>query len=107
MVVCISLQRVRVHDHIAFNDSGMLSFVAHDWRSVQIDLVVHNEKWIVVVDNIIVDAHTVKVLLEKVLEEEVLLFKSRLLLLNRKLVKVNLVEAFVEVVQHLELVLSV
>jgi len=84
----------------------VLTLLTHYWRSVEIDLVVDNEKWIVVVDHIVVDTHTVQVLLEQVLEEEIFLLKSRLLFLNRELVEVNLVEAFVEVVQHFELVLS-
>ena len=64
----------------------MLTLVAHDWRPVEVDLVVNDKKWIVIVNHIVIDAHTVKVLLQQVLEEEIFLLESCLLLFDRKLV---------------------
>ena len=60
-----------------------------------------------VVDNIVVDTDSIQVLLEQVLEEEILFLQSCLLLLDGKFVKMDLVEALVEVIEHLELIVSV
>ena len=105
VVVRVSLQSIAVHHSIALNDSGVLGIVTHNRRSVQVDLVVHNEQRIVVVDHIIVDAHTVKILLQQILKEQVLLLKGGFLFLNCQLVEVHFVEALVEVVKQLEFVL--
>ena len=107
VVVRISLQGVAVDHSIAFNDSGMLTFITHNRRSVEVDLVVDDEQRIVVVDNIVVHAHTVQVLLEQILEEEVLFLEGSLLLLDSKLVEMDLVETLVEIVEHLEFVLRI
>ena len=85
----------------------MLGIVTHNRRSVQVDLVVHNEQRIVVVDHIIVDAHTVKILLQQILKEQVFLLKGGFLFLNSQLVEVHFIEALVEVVEQLEFILRV
>lgn len=98
MVIVITLQGKVVHNGIAFDVSGCSAFFHNNRRSVEVDTVVDDKQRVVIVDNIVVDTNTVQILLEQVLEEEVLLFKSGLLFLNGKLVKVDLVVAFVEVV---------
>merc|ERR1712013_875457 len=85
VVVGIPLQGVAVDDNVAFNDSGVLAFVTHNRWSIKVDLVIDDKQRIVVVDDIVVNAHTVQVLLEQILEEEVLLFKGSLLLFDSKL----------------------
>ena len=85
----------------------MLGIVTHNRRSVQVDLVVHNEQRIVVVDHIVVDAHTVKILLQQILKEQVFLLKGGFLFLNSQLVEVHFIEALVEVVKQLEFILRV
>ena len=47
----------------------MLGIVTHYRRSIQVDLVVHNKQWVVVVNHIIVDAHTVKILFQQIFKE--------------------------------------
>ena len=78
-----------------------------DRGSVKVDLVVDDQQGVVGVDHIVVDTHTIQVLLEQVLKEQVLLLKSGLLLVDGQLVQVDLVKAFVEVVQHLKFVVRV
>jgi hypothetical protein len=104
VVLSIALHAVIVDLKVAFNDSGVGTIFRDDRRSVEVDLVVDNEKRVVGVDDIVVNRHTIKVLLKEILEEKVLLFKSSLLLLDSKLVKVDLVVPLVEIVQALELI---
>jgi len=85
----------------------MCAFLGDDWRSVEVYLVVDNQQGVVGIDDIVVDTHSVQVLLEQVLKEQVLLLKSSLLLVDGQLVQVYLIEALVEVVQHLEFVVRV
>lgn len=73
-------------------------------RSVEIDLRVDDEQRVVRVDDVIVDAHTIQVLLQQTLEEHVLFFKSGLLFLDGKFVEQDLVVPLVEIVEQLELV---
>ena len=85
----------------------MFTFVTHNRRPVEVDLVVDNEQRVVVVDNIVVHAHTIQVLLEQILEEQVLFLEGSLLLLDGQLVEVDLVETLVEIVKHFEFVLRI
>lgn len=57
-----------------------------DWGSVKVDLVVDDKKRVVGVDNVIVNTDTIQVLLKQVLEEQVFLLKSGLLLVDCQLV---------------------
>ena len=57
-----------------------------DWGSVEVDLVVDDKKRVVGVDNVIVNTDTIQVLLKQVLEEQVFLLKSGLLLVDCQLV---------------------
>jgi hypothetical protein len=45
--------------------------LTHHWWTVELELVVDDEEWIGVVDDIVVDTDTVQVLLEQILEERV------------------------------------
>jgi hypothetical protein len=80
--------------------------VPDDRWPVELQLVVDNQQRVGVVDNVIVDTHTVQVLLEQILEESVFLLKSGLLLFDGQLVKQDLVVTLVELVQVLELLVS-
>ena len=105
--VRVALSGDVVDNGVTLDVGGMGAILLNDWWSVEVDSVVHNEQWVVVVDDIVVDTDSIQVLLEEVLEEEILLFEGSLLLLDGKLVKMNLVESLVEGVKHLELVVSV
>jgi hypothetical protein len=80
--------------------------VPDDRWPVELQLVVDNQQRVGVVDNVIIDTHTVQVLLEQILEESVFLLKSGLLLFDGQLVKQDLVVTLVELVQVLELLVS-
>ena len=78
----------------------------HRW-SIQVDLRVNDEKWVIGVDDIVVDTYTIEILLQQRLEEHVLFLEGGLLLLDSKLVEKDFVVSLVEVVQELELVVGV
>jgi len=106
VVVCVHLASEVVDNSIAFDVDAGCALLHHDRWSVEVDTVVHNEERVAVVDDVVVDADTIQVLLEQVLEEQVLFLKRSLLLLDGKLVEVDLVEALVEVVKLLELIVG-
>ena len=95
-----------VDSRVTLDVSGRGAFFHNDGGPVEVDAVVDDEKRVVVVDDIVVDTDTIQVLLQQVLEEEVLLFESSLLLLDSELIEVDLVVAFVEVVELLEFVVG-
>ena len=99
----MSLHVVVVDNDVTFDESLLLGFF-DDGRTVEVDLVVNDQERVVGVEDIVVNGHTIQVLLEEVLEEQVLLLEGGLLLLNGELVKVDLVVTFVEIVELLELV---
>jgi len=105
-VVGIALKSLIGDFEVAFNLGDVATFVCHNWGSVQVYLVVDDQKGVVRVHNIIVNGDTVQVLLKQILEEKVLFLQSRLLLFDGQLVKVDFVEPLVEVVEHLELLES-
>ena len=107
MVIVVALHGEVVNNSVTLDVGGGRAILHDDWRPVQVDAVVDNEEGIVVVDDIIVHADTIQVLLQQVLEEQVLLLKSSLLLLDGQLVQVHLVVALVEVVKLLELIVGV
>ena len=104
VVISIVLERKVVDDRVTLDVSGCGTIFHDDRRPVEVDAVIDDEKRVVVVDDIVVDTDTIQVLLQQVLEEEVLLLESCLLLLDGKLIEVNLVVALVEVVKLLEFV---
>ena len=104
VVISIVLERKVVDDRVTLNVSGCSTIFHDDRRPVEVDAVIDDEKRVVVVDDIVVDTDTIQVLLQQVLEEEVLFLESSLLLLDGKLIEVNLVVALVEVVKLLEFV---
>ena len=105
VIICVPLHGDIVNHSITFDKSLVrLSILSLDWRSIQIDLRVDDQKRIVGVEHIVVDTDTVEVLLQETLEEHILLLEGCLLLLDGKLVKKNLVVSLVEVVEELELV---
>ena len=104
VVISVVLERKVVDDRVTLDVSGCSTIFHDDRRPVEVDAVIDDEKRVVVVDDIVVDTDTIQVLLQQVLEEEVLLLKSSLLLLDSKLIEVNLVVALVEVVKLLEFV---
>ena len=104
MIVVVVLAGEVIDNGVAFDvDRGGTVLHHHRW-AVKVYAVVDHEKWVIVVDDVIVDANAVKVLLEQILEEEILLLERSLLLLDGKLVQVSLVEALVEVVELAEFV---
>lgn len=105
-VVGIALKSLIGDFEVAFNLGDVATFICDNWGSVQVDLVVDDQERVVRIHNVIVNGDTVQVLLKQVLEEKVLFLKSRLLLLDGQLVKVDFVEPLVEVVEHLELLES-
>ena len=107
MIIVVALHGEVVNNSVTLDVGGGRAILHDDWRPVQVDAVVDNEEGIVVVDDIIVHADTIQVLLQQVLEEQVLLLKSSLLLLDGQLVQVHLVVALVEVVKLLELIVGV
>ena len=106
VVVGLSLHVVVVDNHVTL-DEGLLLSLLDDGRTVEVDLVVDNEEGVVGVEDVVVDGDTIKVLLEKVLEEEVLLLEGCFLLLDGQLVEVDLVITLVKAIQLLELVIGV
>ena len=107
MVVVVPLHGVVVDHGVAF-DVGRVGAILHNHgRSVQIDTVVDHQQRVVVVDNVVVHTDTIQVLLEQVLEEQVLLLESGLLLLDCQFIKVDLVITLVKVVKLLEFVVGV
>ena len=103
MIVGVALEHHVVELVVAFNLGDVAALVGNDGRSVQVHLVVDNEQRVVGVHHVVVNRHTVQVLFKQVLEEEVFLLESSLLLLDGQFVEVHLVDALVEVVQHFEL----
>ena len=106
VVVSVHLTGQVVHSRVSFDVGGRSTLFHHNRRTVQVDAVVHNQQWVVVVDHVVVYTHAVQVLLEQVLEEQVLFLKGGLLLLDGELVEVDLVVTLVEVVELLELVVA-
>ena len=106
VVVSIVLERKVIDDRVTLDVSGCGTIFHDDRRPVEVDAVIDYEKRVVVVDDIVVDTDTIQVLLQQVFEEEVLFLESCLLLLDGKLIEVNLVVALVEVVKLLELVVG-
>ena len=105
VIICVSLHGNIVYNCIAlYKCLVWLTIHSLNRRSVQVDLGVDDQERIVRVEHIVIDADTIEVLLEKTLEEHVLLLESCLLLFDGELVKENLVVSLVEVVQKLELV---
>ena len=107
MIILVPLQCEVVDDGVSL-DVGGVGAVLHDHRGpVEVDAVVDDQERVAVVDDVVVDGDTIQVLLQQVLEEEILLLEGGLLLLNRKLVQVDLVVTLVEVVERPELVVGV
>jgi hypothetical protein len=98
-----------VHNHVPVLSRNLSGFpINHlDLRSVQIDLVIHNEERVGLVHHVVIDRDTVQILSQQILDEHVLLVELFLLLLNGHFVEQHLVVAFVEVVEQLELVVVV
>ena len=107
MIIVVMLPGKVVDNGVALDVGGGGAILHNDRRSVQVDTVVDHEQRVVVIDDVVVDADAIKVLLEQVFEEEVLLLQGGLLLLDCKLVKVDLVVAFVEVIELLVLIIRV
>ena len=107
MIVVVMLPGKVVDNSVALDVGGGGTIFHNDGRAVQVDTVVDHEQRVVVIDDVVVDADAIKVLLEQVFEEEVLLLQGGLLLLDCKLVKVDLVVAFVEVIELLVLIVRV
>merc|ERR1719273_1882186 len=87
VILVVALHSEVVDDGVSLDVGRGSAVFHHDRRPVQVDAVVDDQQRVVVVDDIVVDAYAIQVLLEQVLEEEVLLLKGRLLLLNRQLVQ--------------------
>ena len=69
VVVSIPLQCIAVNDDVTLDDCGMHGVVTDNRGPVEVDLVVNDEQRVVVVDDIVVNADTIQVLLKQVLEE--------------------------------------
>jgi hypothetical protein len=95
-VVGVALHRSVVDYRIALDNSSVSTRVSDDGRSVESKLVVDNQEWVAVVNNIVVNTNTIEVLLQEVLEEGVFLLESGLLLLDGELIEEDLVVALVE-----------
>jgi len=106
VVIGVTLHRGVGNDGVALDHGGVGATVPDDRWPVELQLVVDNQQRVGVVDNVIIDTHTVQVLLEQILEESVFLLKSGLLLFDGQLVKQDLVVTLVELVQVLELLVS-
>ena len=107
MIIVVMLPGKVVDNGVALDVGGGGAILHNDRRAIQVDTVVDHKQRVVVVDDVVVDADAIEVLLEQVLEEEVLLLKGCLLLLDRKLVKIDLVVALVEVIELLVLIVGV
>ena len=107
MIVVVMLPGKVVDNSVALDVGGGGAILHNDRRAVQVDTVVDHKQRVVVVDDVVIDADAIEVLLEQVFEEEVLLLEGCLLLLDRKLVKIDLVVALVEVVELLVLIVGV
>ena len=107
MIVIVSLQSHVVDNGIALDVGGVCAIFHNHRRPVEVDAVVDHQQRIVVVDDVVVHTDTIQVLLQQVFEEEILLLKSSLLLLDGEFVKVHLVVTLVEVVKLLEFVVGV
>jgi len=106
VVLLVALHGKIVDNGVALDVGRGRAILHDDRRTVQVNAVVDDQERVIVVDDIIVHADTIQVLLQQVFEEEVLLLQSRLLLLNGELVEMHLVVALVEAVQLLELVVG-
>ena len=95
-----------VDDEVSL-DEGLFLRLFDDWWTVQVHLVVHYQERVVRIKHIIIDRHTIKILLQQILEKEVFLLKRCFLFFNCQLVKVHLVVAFVEVVELFKLVIRI
>lgn len=73
MIFVVELHGEVVNNGVSLDVGGGRAILHDDWRPVQVDTVVDNEERIVVVDDIVIHADTIQVLLQQVLEEEVLL----------------------------------
>ena len=101
MIVSLPLQGIVVNFEVTFNNGSVSAILSHNWWSVQVDLVVDNQKWVWISDHIVVNAYTVEVLLKQVLEEHVFLLQSTFVLLDSELIKLDLVKSLVEIVKSL------
>jgi len=85
VVISLPLHGHIVDDEVSFDESLLLSLF-NNRRSVEINLVVDNQQRVVCIEHVVVDRHSIQVLLQQILEEEVFLLKRRLLFLNGQLV---------------------
>ena len=85
VVISLPLHGHIVDDEVSFDERLLLSLF-NNRRSVEINLVVDNQQWVVCIEHVVVDRHSIQVLLQQILEEEVFLLKRRLLFLNGQLV---------------------
>ena len=85
VVISLPLHGHIVDDEVSFDERLLLSLF-NNRRSVEINLVVDNQQRVVCVEHVVVDRHSIQVLLQQVLEEKVFLLKRRLLFLNGQLV---------------------
>ena len=102
VVVSISLHGTVIDYDISLDEclgDLLVGVEALDWGPVKVDLIVDDQKRVVCVHHIVVDTHTVQVLLEQRLKEHVLLLQRSLLFLDGKFVEEHLIEAFVELIE--------
>ena len=61
MIVCISLKVFAIDDLIGFNDSlmGWTHVHSFNWGSIQVDSIVHNKQWIIVIHDIIINTDSI------------------------------------------------
>ena len=85
VVISLPLHGHIVDDEVSFDERLLLSLF-NNRRSVEINLVVDNQQRIVCIEHVVVDRHSIQVLLQQILEEKVFLLKRRLLFLNGQLV---------------------
>ena len=107
MVLIVPLKSQVVHNSITLDVRGRRAVLHDHWGPVKVDAVIDYEQRVVVVNDIVVDRDTIQVLLQQVLKEEVLLLECRLLFLDGKLIKMDLVIALIEVIKLLEFVVGV
>lgn len=97
-----------VDDVVGVDDGLVWSTVpghSLDGRAIEVNLVVNDKERVVGIHHVVVDTDTIQILLQQTLEEHVLLLQCSLLFVDGKSVKEDLVEAFVELVEKLELVI--
>ena len=88
---------VVVDDRISFDDDLTIFWL--DWETVELQSVVDHQKWVLVLQNIVIKTHTIEILLQERFEHRIVPLQRLFVLADGQFVQKHLVVPLVEVIQ--------